>query len=287
MSQESQASPVYRSSIDPIWCPGCGDYGVLKAVENVLTELAVPPEDVIAVSGIGCSGRLPHFLNVYALHGTHGRALPTAIGAKAARPDMTVLCTGGDGDGLGIGGGHIVHAARKNIDLTYILVDNRVYGLTKGQTSPTTPAGYRTKTAPLGSYEDPLEPIGIFLSYDVSFIARVASSQVKELTATLKAAILHPGFSIVTVVSPCRTFPVLQQSMMKKMFQPLPEDHPRDNRLLSMERAMAHDPQYTGIFYQVERPTLEDRLQAEISRACAVENGNEKLTTEQVLRSFA
>jgi 2-oxoglutarate ferredoxin oxidoreductase subunit beta len=277
----------YRSAIDTIWCPGCGDFGLLKSVQQALAELDIPPEDVIAVSGIGCSGRLPHFLNVYALHGTHGRAVPTATGAKTARPDMTVLCVGGDGDGLGIGGGHIAHAARKNVDITYLLIDNRIYGLTKGQASPTTPSGWITKTSPHGVYEDPLNPIAIFLSYDVSFIARVTSYQVKELTDIIKQAIAHKGMSIVYVVSPCRTFPVLEAARLKQMFQPLPADHPRDNKLLALERSFATDPQYTGVFYQVNKPTLEDRLQAEIHDICEKENGSQTLSTEELLRSFS
>ena len=146
----------YRSIIEPVWCPGCGDFGVLSALEKALGELDILPENIIAVSGIGCSGRLSHYLNTYSLHGTHGRALPLALGAKAARPELTVLAMGGDGDGLGIGGGHIAHAARKNVDITYLLLDNRIYGLTKGQSSPTTPIGRKTKTSPWGVYEDTL-----------------------------------------------------------------------------------------------------------------------------------
>jgi 2-oxoglutarate ferredoxin oxidoreductase subunit beta len=277
----------YESIIEPIWCPGCGDYGLLKAVRQSFADLEIPPEDIIAVSGIGCSGRLPHFLNTYSLHGTHGRSVPTALGAKAARPDCTVLCVGGDGDGLGIGGGHIAHAARKNADITYILVDNRIYGLTKGQASPTTPSGVITKTSPQGVFEDPLNPLAIFLSYDVSFIARATSYQVKEMTEILKAAIQHQGMSIVYIMSPCRTFPVLEAGTLKKLYRPLPEDHPRDNKMLAMERSYATDPMYTGIFYQVQKPTLEDRLQNEIKNVCAKENGSHTLSVEQILESFA
>lgn len=277
----------YKSIIEPVWCPGCGDYGILKAMETALTELAIPPEQIISVSGIGCSGRFSHYLNTYSLHGTHGRALPTATGAKTARPDLTVIAVGGDGDGLGIGGGHIAHAARKNVDLTYVLIDNRVYGLTKGQTSPTTPLGQQTKTAPHGVYEDPLNPLLMFLAYDVTFVARASSYQVKELTQILEDAVRHRGLSIVYVMSPCRTFPVLQAKQLREMVQPLPADHPRDNRLLAMERALATDVLYTGIFYQIAKSTLDDRLQAEIERECAEENGSRTISTEELLTSYA
>ncbi len=277
----------YKSVIEPVWCPGCGDYGVLSALQKALLSLEISPEEIIAVSGIGCSGRLSHYLNTYSLHGTHGRAVPLALGAKAARPDATVLAVGGDGDGLGIGGGHIAHAARKNVDITYLLIDNRIYGLTKGQSSPTTPVGLTTKTSPYGVYEDALAVLPIFLAYDISFIARAVSTNLRELTDTLAAAIRHKGMSMVYVLSPCRTFPVLDAKEMKSLFQPLPDDHSRTDKMNAMELAYVTEPMYTGVFYQVEKPTLEDRLQAEIARACGKENGGERIQIEQVLNSFA
>ena len=263
----------YKSAITPIWCPGCGDYGILNAMEKALFELDIPPEDIVAVSGIGCSGRLNHFLNTYSLHGTHGRALPIAVGAQAVRSDLTVMVVGGDGDGLGIGGGHIAHAARKNVNLTYLLVDNRIYGLTKGQASPTTPVGETTKTSPLGVYEDTLAAIPMFLAYDISFVARATSVKVKELTDLIKAGIQHKGMSMIYILTPCRTFPVLDIEEAKSMFKPLPEDHPRDNKLKAMEMAYVTNPLYTGIFYQVDKPTLNDRLDEEIKKATRKHDG--------------
>lgn len=276
----------YKSIIEPVWCPGCGDYGVLRSLQQALATLEIPPQDIIAVSGIGCSGRLSHYVNAYSLHGTHGRAIPTATGAKIARPELTVIAVGGDGDGLGIGGGHIPHAARKNIDITYLLLDNRVYGLTKGQASPTTPLGEKTKTSPQGVYEDPLNPLAVFLAYDVSFVARASSYDVKQLTDILVTAVRHKGMSIVYIISPCQTFPVLDPKKSKALFQPLPEDHDTSNRLLAMERSYTAEPLYTGIFYRIEKPTFEERLQGEIRTACAEENVSEPLTTEQVLQHF-
>jgi 2-oxoglutarate ferredoxin oxidoreductase subunit beta len=276
----------YKSVITPIWCPGCGDYGILNAIEKALFELQIPPENIVSVSGIGCSGRLAHFLNTYSLHGTHGRAVPIAVGAKVVRPELTVLAVGGDGDGLGIGGGHIPHAARKNADITYLLVDNRIYGLTKGQSSPTTPLGERTKTSPLGVYEDTVAAIPMFLAYDVSFVARASSIKVKELTDIIKAGVTHKGMSIIYILTPCKTFPVLEIEEMKSMFMPLPEDHPRDNKLKAMEMAYVTKPLYTGIFYQVEKPTLNDRLDEEIKKATRKHDGK-PFVLEDLFKRFS
>lgn len=277
----------YRSVIEPIWCPGCGDFGVLASLQKALLNLDIAPENIVTISGIGCSGRLSHFLNTYSLHGTHGRAVPTALGAKTANPELTVLAVGGDGDGLGIGGGHIAHVARKNVDMTYILIDNRIYGLTKGQTSPTSPFGEKTKTSPYGVYEDALSAIPIFLAYDVSFIARANGLDTKSLTQIFTEAITHKGMSIVYIFSPCKTFPILDSKGLKAMLQPLPEDHPREDKLKALEMAYSDSPMYTGVFYQVQKPTLEERLQSVIKKVCDKENGGEKYSLQDVLQSFA
>ncbi|MBN2415115.1 2-oxoacid:ferredoxin oxidoreductase subunit beta [bacterium] len=277
----------YKSGIKPVWCPGCGDYGVLNGLEQAFADLDIAPENIITVSGIGCSGRFSHYLNTYSLHGTHGRAVPTAMGAKAARPDLTVVCVGGDGDGLGIGGGHIPHAARKNVDMTYILIDNRIYGLTKGQTSPTTPIGVRTKTAPYGAYELPMEPLAMFLSYGTSFIARTSPLELKRMAEIMKAALTHKGFSIVYVLSPCVTFPVLPMKALREMLVPLPDDYDRENRLKAYEYAYNKEHLYTGIFYQEERPVMEDYLQEQIQKSLSYQKAGTKLTVEELLKSYA
>lgn len=273
----------YKSIIEPVWCPGCGDYGVLNSLQKSLAELDIAPEEIITISGIGCSGRLSHFLNTYSLHGTHGRAIPTALGAKAARPDCTVLAVGGDGDGLGIGGGHISHAARKNVDITYLLIDNRIYGLTKGQTSPTSPTGEKTKTSPYGIYEDPMLAIPVFLAYDVSFIARANGLKTKELTTILTEAISHKGMSIVYIMSPCKTFPMLNGKYLKDILAPLPEDHPKDNKLKAMEMAYSEDPIYTGIFYQVQKTTLEERL----NKVNEIATKGKESTLQEIMEIYA
>ena len=279
-------SQNYKSDIKPVWCPGCGDYGVLNGLQKAFGDLNIAPENIITVSGIGCSGRFSHYLNTYSLHGTHGRAVPTALGAKVANPDMTVICVGGDGDGLGIGGGHVPHAARKNVDMTYILIDNRIYGLTKGQTSPTTPVGVRTKTAPYGAYEEPMEPLAMFLAYGTSFIARTSPLELKKMVEIMKAAIQHKGFSIVYVLSPCVTFPVIDMKGLRSMLTPLPDDYDPRNRIRAYEYAYNKEQFYTGIFYQEERPTVEDYLQDQITKSLSYMKEGEKLTVEELLKSY-
>jgi 2-oxoglutarate ferredoxin oxidoreductase subunit beta len=286
-SQKLSLSSYTRDFIKPVWCPGCGDYAVLAALKKSFLALEINPENIVCVSGIGCSGRFSHYLDVYSLHGTHGRAVPTAIGAKTARPDLTVVAVGGDGDGLGIGGGHIVHAARKNVDITYLLMDNSIYGLTKGQTSPTTPENFKTKTSPYGAYEDTIHPIPIFLSYDVSFLARTTAVDVKGLTNIVTKAIEHKGMSIVYILSPCMTFPLLQRDNLKEMVKPLPEDYTADNKMEALEYAYNEDHVYTGIFYQIQKPTLEDRLQVQIEKACRGEEVTGTMTSKEVLEGFA
>jgi 2-oxoglutarate ferredoxin oxidoreductase subunit beta len=250
-----------RKQIRPVWCSGCGNYGVLRGVENALKQLDVSPEQTVVVSGIGCSGRFSHYLNAYALHGTHGRALPIATGVKTARPDLTVLVVGGDGDSLGIGGGHLPHGARKNVDLTYLILDNYTYGLTKGQSSPTTPWGCVTKTSPYGSPEDSLDVLPILLAYDVSFVARASSLQIKEMSRIIAEAMDHPGLAVVHILSPCVTYPVLGWKALREQVKPLPESHSPEDKGSALQFAYNRELIYTGVFYRVEKPTLDKRLQ--------------------------
>lgn len=231
--------------IKPVWCPGCGDYAVLNSVQKAFSSLELKPEEIAVISGIGCSGRFSHYFNSYSLHGTHGRAVPTATGLKAARPDLTVLVAGGDGDGLAIGG-HIAHAARKNVNITYIIMDNTIYALTKGQSSPTTLMGANTKTAPYGVSEDPLNPLAIFLSYDVSFIARTTSLKTKEMNDIMIQAIEHPGFAIVYVMSPCITHKSLTYDDIK-ISHSLPDNFDPTDKLEALKYAYK-EALYTGIF---------------------------------------
>ncbi|HEY6445774.1 MAG TPA: 2-oxoacid:ferredoxin oxidoreductase subunit beta [Acidobacteriaceae bacterium] len=196
----------FKGRVDPDWCPGCGDFGVLAAVQKALVELQIPNHQIVTISGIGCSSNFPGFIETYGMHTLHGRSLPVATGVKMANPDLTVLVTGGDGDGFGIGGNHFMHTMRKNVDLTYIVMDNQIYGLTTGQTSPTSRLGMKTKSSPFGNIEGPIYPVTMALTAGATFVARGFSGEQKHLTDLIKQAIQHKGFSFLDVFSPCVTY---------------------------------------------------------------------------------
>ena len=257
----------YKSDVKPIWCPGCGDYAVLAALMRAFAHLRLDKENITIASGIGCSSRFPTFLKTYGIHGIHGRVLPLATGIKLGQPETTVIAVGGDGDGFSIGGGHIPHAARRNVDLTYIVMDNNIYGMTKGQPSPTSPEGIVNKAAPYGAQENPLNPILLALSYDVSFVARCYSGKIKELTDVLIEALQHPGFSLVQVLSPCVTYYNTYDHYWE-ITQPLPSTHDPADRLAAMALALQTETQYLGIFYRdSSRPGYGERFDAVRARA--------------------
>lgn len=198
---------TYKSEIKPTWCPGCGDYAVLNALQKAIHALQLEPWNVLIVSGIGCSSNLPHFLSTYGFHSIHGRAVPVASGAKLANPDLHVIITGGDGDGYGIGLGHTLHAMRRNLDVTYIVMNNQIYGLTTGQASPTSEKGMKTKSTPtVGVIENPIDPISLAISSGATFVARTFSGDVKHMAELVQRAIEHKGFSLVDCLSPCVTY---------------------------------------------------------------------------------
>jgi len=196
----------FKNNVKPNWCPGCGDYAVQIALQKAAVQLEMEPNELALVCGIGCSGRLSGYIYAYGMHTTHGRALPFAQGLKLSNPALNVIACGGDGDGMAIGMGHTFHAIRRNIDLTYILMDNHVYGLTKGQTSPRSDLGFKTKTTPTGNIEMPVSTLEMALAAGATFLAQGFSPQVQELTDLIVAAVRHKGFSLVNVFSPCVTF---------------------------------------------------------------------------------
>lgn len=220
----------FKGKVDPDWCPGCGDYGVLAAVQKALVELQIPNHQVATISGIGCSSNFPGFIETYGMHTLHGRSLAVATGFKMANHGMTVLVTGGDGDGFGIGGNHFMHTMRRNVDLTYIVMDNQIYGLTTGQTSPTSRLGMKTKSMPFGSVEGPINPISLALAAGATFVARGFSAEQKHLTELLKQAIEHKGFSFLDVFSPCVTY---NKDNTFQWFRP---------RVKKLEENSAYDP---------------------------------------------
>lgn len=253
----------YKNDVEPIWCPGCGDFGDLAAFTQALAAMQLDPRDIAIVSGIGCSGRFSHFIKSYAYHTAHGRALPTAVGVKAANPKLNVFVVGGDGDGLSIGGGHIPHAARRNPDITYLILDNAIYGLTKGQGSPTSPFGMVTPTTPFGLEDPPLDPLRMFLAYGISFVARGFSSDVKGVARLIQAGAEHRGFSLILLVSPCPTFnQVITFDYMKGVVAPIPDDHDPSDLDAAFRLALDREKFYTGIFYKNDTlATMDAKLE--------------------------
>ncbi len=196
----------FKGRVDPDWCPGCGDFGVLHALKQAIAELGLYPNEVLTISGIGCSSNLPGYINTYGMHTLHGRALAVATGAQLGNHRMKVIVTGGDGDGYGIGGNHFLHTMRRNVDLTYIVMDNQVYGLTTGQVSPTSIKGMKTKSTPFGSVENPVNPIPLAIAGGATYVARGFTGQIRHLTELIKGGIQHKGFALIDTFSPCVTF---------------------------------------------------------------------------------
>lgn len=253
---------AYKSELKPVWCPGCGDYGVLASLYQAFSRKNLDPKDLVIVAGIGCSGRLPGYVNAYGFHGVHGRTLPIATGVKVANPSLTVFAVGGDGDGLAIGGGHIPHTARRNVDITYIMMDNSIYAQTKGQSSPTTSLDWETTSMPYGTVEDPLNPIAMAIAYGVSFVARGYAGKSQQLVDLVSRALDHHGFSFIHVISPCVTHHDTYKAMSEKVIdiaELAPDHDPKDNveafRLAQMEERIP-----LGVFYQVQKPPFEARL---------------------------
>jgi 2-oxoglutarate ferredoxin oxidoreductase subunit beta len=201
-----RAKDAFKGRVHPDWCPGCGDFSVLGALQTALLELRLEPHQVCVVSGIGCSSNLPGFLNAYGMHTLHGRSLAVATGLKLANHELTVICAGGDGDGYGIGGNHFLHTIRRNVDLTYITMDNQIYGLTTGQLSPTSVKGMKTKSTPHGSVENPINPVTLAMVGGATYVARAFSGKQRHMVEMMKGAIRHKGFSLVDVFSPCVTY---------------------------------------------------------------------------------
>ena len=251
----------YKTDVKPIWCPGCGDFGVLAALYQALATKQLDPKDVVIVSGIGCSSRLPAFVKAYGFHSVHGRTLPVATGIKTANPELTVLTVGGDGDAFAIGAGHIPHACRRNVDLTYIIMDNEIYGLTKGQASPTSTLGLKKDSTPYGTFEMPMNPIAMAIVYGASFVARGFSYRAKELQQTIVQAIEHPGFSFVQVMSPCPTFNDTEEEW-KGEVAPMPANHDPSDKLGALKLSYDQERMYTGVYYKEIRPTLTERIVA-------------------------
>jgi len=256
----------YKSDLKPIWCPGCGDYGVVSAIYRALANIGRPPHEIAFVSGIGCSSRIPGYTTAYGFNSVHGRALPIAQGIKLAQPDLLVLVAGGDGDGFSIGGGHVAHAIRRNIDLTYIVMDNQIYGLTKGQLSPTSRRGLKTASSAFGSLEDPVNPLMYVLGYGAGFVAQGTPADMDGLAAVIEEGIRFPGFAFINVQSPCVTYGQVdaQVKAHREIMESLEKlGHDSSNRLRALDLAQDYGTKlYTGVFYRDPnpRPTFGDAV---------------------------
>ena len=247
----------FKPEVHSDWCPGCGDFGVLTALYQACAQLQIQPHNLLVVSGIGCSSNLPGFVRSYGAHTLHGRLLPFATGAKLANQEMTIIGTGGDGDGYGIGLNHFIQAMRRNIDVTYIVMNNEIYGLTTGQVSPTSETGMKTKTSPHGNLEGMLNPMALALAAGCGFVARGFSGQIKHLVALYKAGIQHKGFALIDVFSPCVTFNKLNtyQYFRERTYKLEDEEHDTGSFHAAMDKALEWDPKIPiGLFYRNPDP---------------------------------
>ena len=254
----------FRNNVKPNWCPGCGDFSVQAAIQRAAANVGLEPENLAVISGIGCSGRISGYINSYGLHGIHGRSLPIAQGVKMANRDLTVIASGGDGDGFAIGMGHTIHSIRRNIDITYIVMDNQIYGLTKGQTSPRSAVGFKTKSTPEGSIEQAISPMEMALTAGATFVAQSFSTDLKELTALIEAGMKHKGFSLINVFSPCVTYnKVNTYDWFKENLTKLSsiENYDSSSREEAMQTLMKHKSLVTGLIYQnTEQPSYQELL---------------------------
>lgn len=247
------------------WCPGCGNFSILMTVKQAIAELELPREEVVAVTGIGCHGKITDYINVNGIHTIHGRVLPVATAIKIANDRLTVLGFAGDGDAFNIGIGHFPHAARRNVNMTYIIHDNLIYGLTTGQTSPTSKQGFVTKTSPRGEWSVAINPLTQALTSHVSFVSRTFAGEPQHMKEVLKKAIKHQGFALVDVLQPCVTFNRVNtyQFYKERIYKLEEEEHDLSNWSEAYKKAEEWGDRIPiGIFYQEERPTYEKNFPA-------------------------
>lgn len=274
----------FRNQVKPNWCPGCGHFSIQAAMQKASANIGLEPEEVAVISGIGCSGRISGYINAYGFHGVHGRALPVAQGVKLANPELTVIASGGDGDGYAIGMGHTIHAMRRNIDITYIVMDNQVYGLTKGQTSPRSEKGFKTKSTPTGAVEKEIHPLQLALASGVGFLAQGFSGDIKGITKIIEEGMKYKGFSLINIFSPCVTYnKVNTYDYFKENIVSLDDDLNYDpsNLGMAMQKVLETGGLVTGILYKDDRtPSYTDQIEGFNENPIVRQNLN--LTNEQL-----
>ncbi|EKF6268291.1 2-oxoacid:ferredoxin oxidoreductase subunit beta [Staphylococcus pseudintermedius] len=277
----------FRNNVKPNWCPGCGDFSVQAAIQKAAANVGLEPDEVALITGIGCSGRLSGYVNSYGVHSIHGRALPLAQGVKMANRDLTVIASGGDGDGYAIGMGHTIHALRRNMNITYIVMDNQIYGLTKGQTSPSSAPGFVTKTTPKGNIEQNVAPLELALSSGATFVAQGFSSDIKALTKIIEDAINHDGFSFVNVFSPCVTYNKINTyDWFKENLTAIDdiENYDVSNKQAALQTVIEHDSLVKGNVYQdTTTPSYESQIDGLAETPLAHQDLN---LTEEQFESF-
>ena len=276
---------TYKNDLKPVWCPGCGDFGVLNSLYKALADTKCEPHDTVVVSGIGCSSRLPGYVETYGFNSLHGRALPIATGVKLASPGLNVVAVGGDGDGIAIGGNHFLHTARRNTDITYIMMDTEIYGLTKGQAAPTTPIGDKTKSTIYGNPEAGVDPCALAISFGASWVARGFSGDIKGTTELMRLAIEHKGFSFLNIISPCVTWRGDDQHKeIRAKVRPLPADHDNSSRESALRLTNENGIVTTGVLYQNSQPTLVDEI---LDIRWKAQGDKQPPTKKDLLRQFA
>lgn len=255
-------SEIYNNEITDIaWCPGCGNFPILKSLKGALAELEIMPENLVMVSGIGQAAKIPHYLRCNFFNGLHGRALPVATAIKAANPGLTVIAESGDGDMYGEGGNHFLHAIRRNPNITNIVHDNMVYGLTKGQASPTSEAGFQTPVQINGVTNEPFNPMAVALALDASFVARAFAGDIAQTKEIIKQAISHQGYALVDILQPCVTFNRLNTyQWFKEHTYYLDANYDPANRAVALSKALETEKLALGIFYNNPQKTFEDNL---------------------------
>ncbi|OGG14454.1 2-oxoacid ferredoxin oxidoreductase [Candidatus Gottesmanbacteria bacterium RIFCSPHIGHO2_01_FULL_46_14] len=280
----SITSESFKTGFLPTWCPGCGDYGIWTALKIALAKLGIGPDDALLVYGIGCHGNMYDWMRTYAFEGLHGRALPVAQGAKVANHKLPVICVCGDGDCLGEGGNHFIHAAKRNPNVTVLIHDNQVYGLTTGQASPTAKPGFKTKSTPDGVTDEPINPLTLALTAGATFVARGFAGDIPGLSELIVQAISHKGFSVLDMLQPCVTFDKVHtyawyRSRLYKLEQP-------ENKIRAIEKAMEWgDKIPLGVLYKEEKPTSEDREPA-LEKSTLVESSLDVADLPLLLSEF-
>ncbi len=253
----------FNTAKKPTWCIGCGNYGIWNSIKKVFVSMSLRPYEILIVYGIGCSGNGANFIKTYAFHALHGRALPVATGAKLANHKLNVIIMAGDGDGVGIGGNHFIHTCRRNINMTYLLHDNRIYGLTTGQVAPTSARGLKTKSTPSGVLEEPVNPVLLALAAGATFVARGFSGDTGHLSEIIKKAIKHKGFSFIDILQPCVTFNKQNTyDFYREKIYKLDElkDYDKNDLNEAIKKSMEEERMPIGIFYKTEKPLYEEGL---------------------------